>query len=79
MWLSLWLFLEDPHHRIGGVAWNGLFQALVVPLGALLSIIVFLSAAAGTLPRRSGVLVALAMGATALYCIRSVFSILMGV
>lgn len=37
--VTLRLFLDDPHHRIAGVAWTGLIQ-LLSPLSLILSMLI---------------------------------------
>ena len=78
---SLWLFLRDPDHRLGGIAWNALAQLFVPPLAIIFALIV---AALGLRSGRAGlavasVLAALALAAISVYCLVRSLPIMMGV
>ncbi len=72
-------FLENPNHRIGGIAWNALFQLFGNALAALSAFAVFLAAFSAKLSRSVFIPLAMAMGLTATYCLVRSFAIMMGV
>jgi hypothetical protein len=77
--LSLWLFLDDPHHRIGDVAWNGLFQIFAVPSALLFSVVIFIASVFGTIPRRVCLPASILLFLLAAYSLKRVFPVLLSI
>lgn len=76
---SLMLFFRQPDHRVGGVAWNALFQIFAPFFTLLYTAGVALLVFGKAVDPRAGIPAALIPGAIAAYCIYRTFPALMSV
>ena len=79
MLLSLWLFHVAPNHRIGGVAWNALFQCFNPPFILAYTCWVLAGTLAGKHKRSIGLAAALSPLLVGLCCAARVWPIVMSV
>ena len=69
LWASHWFFLENIHHRIGGIAWNSLFQIFGNFFAMLVAIWLLAATYSGRVNRIVGLAAALALGLTGGCCL----------
>ena len=77
--VSHWFFLENIHHRIGGVAWNALFQIFGNLFSGAASVVILLMTMLGKVSRVLGVISSLLLGMTAGCCLLKSLGIMMSV
>ena len=76
---SHWFFMENLHHRIGGVAWNALFQIFGNLFAGFASLGIIVTSFTGKISRRIGIPSALLLGLTAGYCLFRSFGVMMSI
>ncbi len=76
---SHWFYLENLHHRIGGVAWNGLFQIFGNLFAGIVAISILTAVFTSRIPRWVGLFSAAMLGLTAAYCFFRSFGMMMSI
>jgi hypothetical protein len=76
---SHWFFLGNPNHRIGGVAWNALFQIFGNLFGGFTAVVVIAISFFGKISKPINIPLALILGSTSIYCFFQSFGILLSV
>lgn len=76
---SHWFYLGNLHHRIGDVAWNGLFQIFGNFFAFLGSIVILVMAITRKISLIIGVFSALVMGLAAAFCFSNAFGTMMSI
>lgn len=76
---SLYFFLDSPDHRIGGIAWNALFQVFAPALAMLYGLAALVIACGIKTLRIPSLLAALALIIMAGYCYFRCMPMMMGI
>ena len=76
---SHWFYLGNIHHRIGGVAWNSLFQIFGNFFAIFVAISILAATFAGRISRWRGFFSATLLGLTAGYCFFRSFGMMMSI